>query len=216
MRNIAKKLLLVAMILALLGCFATAASATDLSDPDQALGYVDDYAGNVGTDPDFEANIHAAIETLRESISSYATIWSLLPPVIAIALALITKNVFLSLFIGIMTGSFVLNGFAPLASINAGLYSIVDSMSQGNTIIIASCLIVGAVIHLMEKAGGIDRTKPVLLGYSGLSDAAVVKFIEDTQDIWGQGLDPIRYTSLGSVIGTHVGPGAVAIAFFSN
>jgi DegV family protein with EDD domain len=72
------------------------------------------------------------------------------------------------------------------------------------------------LVQEIEKAGGIDRTKPVLLGYSGLSDAAVVKFIEDTKDIWGQGLDPIRHTSLGSVIGTHVGPGAVAIAFFSN
>ena len=59
---------------------------------------------------------------------------SLIPPLLTIALALITKNVFLSLFIGIMTGSFVLNGFAPLASINAGLYSIVDSMSQGQHI----------------------------------------------------------------------------------
>ena len=93
---------------------------------------------------------------------------SLVPPLLTIALALITKNVFLSLFIGIMTGSFVLNGFAPLASINAGLYSIVDSMSQGNTIIIASCLIVGAVIHLMERAGGIDGFVNVVVKNKGL------------------------------------------------
>ena len=93
---------------------------------------------------------------------------SLVPPLLTIALALITKNVFLSLFIGIMTGSFVLNGFAPLASINAGLYSIVDSMSQGNTIIIASCLIVGAVIHLMEKSGGIDGFVNVVVKNKGL------------------------------------------------
>ena len=93
---------------------------------------------------------------------------SLIPPLLTIALALITKNVFLSLFIGIMTGSFVLNGFAPLASINAGLYSIVDSMSQGNTIIIASCLIVGAVIHLMERSGGIDGFVNVVVKNKGL------------------------------------------------
>ena len=93
---------------------------------------------------------------------------SLIPPLLTIALALITKNVFLSLFIGIMTGSFVLNGFAPLASINAGLYSIVDSMSQGNTIIIASCLMVGAVIHLMEKSGGIDGFVNVVVKNKGL------------------------------------------------
>ena len=81
---------------------------------------------------------------------------SLVPPLLTIILALVTKNVFVALFIGIMTGAFVLNGFAPLASFNAGIYSIVDSMSQGNTIIIASCLIVGAVIHLTERSGGID------------------------------------------------------------
>ena len=82
--------------------------------------------------------------------------WSLVPPLLTIILALVTKNVFVSLFIGIITGSFVLNAFAPLASINAGIYAIADSMSQGNTLIIGSCLIVGAVIHLMEKSGGIE------------------------------------------------------------
>ena len=52
---------------------------------------------------------------------------SLVPPLLTIILALVTKNVFVSLFIGIMTGSFVLNAFAPLASFNAGIYAIVDS-----------------------------------------------------------------------------------------
>ena len=92
---------------------------------------------------------------------------SLVPPLLTIILALVTKNVFVSLFIGIMTGSFVLNGFAPLASFNAGIYSIVDSMSQGNTIIIGSCLIVGAVIHLMERSGGIDGFVNVVVKNKG-------------------------------------------------
>ena len=82
--------------------------------------------------------------------------WSLVPPLLTIVLALVTKNVFISLFIGIMTGSFVLNAFNPLVSINAGIYAIADSMSQSNTLIIGSCLIVGAVIHLMERSGGIE------------------------------------------------------------
>lgn len=92
---------------------------------------------------------------------------SLVPPLLTIILALTTKNVFISLFIGIMTGSFVLNGFAPLTSINAGLYAIVDSMSQGNTIIIGSCLIVGAVIHLMERSGGIEGFVNVVVKNKG-------------------------------------------------
>jgi len=92
---------------------------------------------------------------------------SLVPPLLTIALALITKNVFVSLFIGIMTGSFVLNAFSPLVSFNAGIYAIVDSMSQGNTIIIGSCLIVGAVIHLMEKSGGIEGFVNVVVKNKG-------------------------------------------------
>ncbi len=81
---------------------------------------------------------------------------ALIPPLLTISLALLTKNVFLSLLFGILSGSFIINGFDPLTSFNNGLYAIVDSMTQGNTIIIASCLIVGAVIHLMERSGGIE------------------------------------------------------------
>ncbi len=95
-------------------------------------------------------------------------IWSLIPPLLTIILALVTKNVFVSLFIGIMTGSFVLNAFSPLASFNAGIYAIVDSMTQGNTLIIGSCLIVGAVIHLMEKSGGIEGFVNVVVKNKGL------------------------------------------------
>ena len=93
---------------------------------------------------------------------------SLIPPLLTIVLALVTKNVFVSLFIGIMTGSFVLNAFSPLVSFNAGIYSIIDNMSQGNTLIIGSCLIVGAVIHLMEKSGGIEGFVNVVVKNKGL------------------------------------------------
>ena len=94
--------------------------------------------------------------------------WSLVPPLLTIILALVTKNVFISLFIGIITGSFVLNAFAPLASFNAGLYAIVDSMSGSNVIVIASCLIVGAVIHLMDKSGGIEGFVNIVVKKMGL------------------------------------------------
>ena len=62
----------------------------------------------------------------------------------------------------------------------------------------------------------VDFTKPVLLGYTGLSDAMLIKYIEDSRYLWENGLDEIRYTAIGSVIGTHVGPGAVAVAFFKK
>lgn len=72
------------------------------------------------------------------------------------------------------------------------------------------------LVQEIEKAGGVDFSKPVLLGYTGLSDALLVKYIADSKHLWEQGLDEVRYTTIGSVIGTHAGPGAVAVAFFKN
>ena len=72
------------------------------------------------------------------------------------------------------------------------------------------------LVQEIEKAGGINFGKPVLLGYSGISDALLLKYIEDSRHIWEGNLDEIRYTTVGSVIGTHAGPGAVVVAFFKN
>ena len=70
------------------------------------------------------------------------------------------------------------------------------------------------LVQEIENAGGVDFSKPVLLGYTGLSDALLLKYIEDSKHIWESGIDEVRYTTIGSVIGTHAGPGAVAVAFF--
>lgn len=72
------------------------------------------------------------------------------------------------------------------------------------------------LVQEIEKAGGVDFTKPVLLGYSGLSDNLLLKYIEDSKHIWEEGLTEVRYTTIGSVIGTHAGPGAIAVAFFKK
>ena len=72
------------------------------------------------------------------------------------------------------------------------------------------------LIQEIEKAGGVDFAKPVLLGYAGLSDTLLLKYIEDNKHIWEGNLDEVRYTVVGSVVGTHIGPGAVAVAFFKK
>ena len=72
------------------------------------------------------------------------------------------------------------------------------------------------LVQEIEKAGGVDFSRPVLLGYTGLSDALLRKYIEDSRHIWQEGLTNVRYTLIGSVIGTHAGPGAVAVAFFQK
>lgn len=72
------------------------------------------------------------------------------------------------------------------------------------------------LVQEIEKAGGVDFSKPVLMGYTGLSDALLLKYIEDSRRLWEGGLEQVRYTTIGSVIGTHAGPGAIAVAFFKN
>ena len=67
----------------------------------------------------------------------------------------------------------------------------------------------------VEKAGGVDFSMPLALGYTGLSDAVLKKYIEDSATLWAghtEGELPIH--TIGATIGTHVGPGAVAVAFF--
>lgn len=68
----------------------------------------------------------------------------------------------------------------------------------------------------IQKTGGVDFQKPVMFGYTGLSDTSLLKYIEHSHHIWDENLTELHYTTMGSVIGTHVGPGAVAVAFFKK
>ncbi len=68
----------------------------------------------------------------------------------------------------------------------------------------------------IEKAGGVDFKMPLLLGYTGHDRFMLDKYIEDSRYIWEKNSDTLRDTCVGSVIGTHVGPGAIAVAFFKN
>ena len=72
------------------------------------------------------------------------------------------------------------------------------------------------LVQEIGKAGGVDFTMPLLLGYTGLSDAMLLKYIEGSKHIWEGNVENVRYSTIGSVIGTHVGPGAVAVAFFKK
>lgn len=72
------------------------------------------------------------------------------------------------------------------------------------------------LVKEIENAGGVDFFKPVMLGYTGMSDAMLQKYIRDSASLWEGHLEELRTTIVGSVIGTHAGPGAVAVAFFSR
>lgn len=69
----------------------------------------------------------------------------------------------------------------------------------------------------VEKAGGVDFSMPLALGYTGLSDAVLKKYIEDSAALWaGHTEGELSIHTIGATIGTHVGPGAVAVAFFRS
>jgi len=70
------------------------------------------------------------------------------------------------------------------------------------------------LVNEIQKAGGIDFNKPLMLGYTGLSDALLEKYVLDSGDLWDGHGDCLQSTIIGSVIGTHAGPGAIAVAFF--
>ncbi len=72
------------------------------------------------------------------------------------------------------------------------------------------------LVQEIEKAGGVDFSKPVLLGYSGLTDTLLQKYIEDSKSLWADNISQLNISPIGSIIGTHVGPGAVAVAFFKK
>lgn len=71
------------------------------------------------------------------------------------------------------------------------------------------------LVQEIEKAGGVDFRMPVALGYTGLSDALLQKYIQDSAALWEDHRETLPVSLISSVVGTHVGPGAVAVAFFA-
>jgi len=70
------------------------------------------------------------------------------------------------------------------------------------------------LVEKIREAGGVDFERPVLLGYTGLSSALLEKYVDDSKALWADHVDKLNGCLLCSVIGTHAGPGAVAVAFF--
>ena len=68
----------------------------------------------------------------------------------------------------------------------------------------------------IEKAGGVDFSKPVLLGYTGLNNDLLCKYVQDSSLVWSKYRHELPAAMIGSVIGTHAGPGAIAVAFFKG
>ena len=154
MRNRNKLLTLLLTLAVLVGAMTITASAAEFSQED-AFAYLDSYADNVGVDENFDENITAALDAARESVSSYGTLLALLPPVIAIALALLTKEVYSSLFVGILAGSLIYTNWniwdMVLNTFDVMISKICDSWNVG---ILIFLVLLGMMVSMINKAGG--------------------------------------------------------------
>lgn len=72
------------------------------------------------------------------------------------------------------------------------------------------------LVRLVERSGGIDFQMPHAVAYSGMDDTLLQKYLRDSESLWKEELNDVPSYCIGSTIGTHVGPGAIAVAFFAK
>ena len=126
-----------------------------LTTMDDAKAYVDAYADNVQSDKEFKAHEAAALKTIRTENRFFGSWWAILPPLIAIFLALITKEVYSSLFIGIVSGGLLYSGFAFEGTLThvmqkGFISSIADAYNIG---ILLFLVLLGSLVAMMNKTG---------------------------------------------------------------
>ena len=100
-------------------------------------------------------------------------------------------------------------GIKPVIAVEDGAVSILGKArgsKNGNNMLMT----------LVEKNGGINFDLPFALAYSGLDDSLLQKYIADSASLYEGKTADLPVCTIGSTIGTHVGPGAIAVAFFSN
>ena len=120
-----------------------------------AIDYTDSYADNLQADANFENNVKKAIDTVHTEIPAYATFFALLPPLIAIGLALITKEVYSSLFIGIVVGGILYSNFnfegTMVHVVRTGFMNTIAD--PGNIGILIFLILLGAIVAMLNKTG---------------------------------------------------------------
>ena len=137
------------------------AKSYELSKFDDAKAYVEAYADNVQTDKEFKSHEAAALVTVRETEPVYGTWWSIFPPLLAILLALITKEVYSSLFIGIVSGGVLYalksDGFFGVfetAITHVMQTGFIAKIADGyNVGILIFLVLLGALVAMMNKTG---------------------------------------------------------------
>lgn len=97
----------------------------------------------------------------------------------------------------------------PVVTIEEGIISVVGKArgsKNGNNLL----------NKIVEKDGGIDFTMPYCVSYTGLSDALIQKYLSDSSSIYESMANSIPIHTVGCAIGTHIGPGGIAVAYFKK
>ena len=71
-------------------------------------------------------------------------------------------------------------------------------------------------ISEIKKHGSIDFSMPLKLGYTGRDNEKIEKYLRETKDLWEDKISSPEFIQIGSVVGTHTGPGALFLAYFSK
>ena len=157
-----KKILSLVLIVAcaLFAQAETSASAPDLTQLEAAKAYVGAYADKVQSDPEFKAHEAQALATIRTENRFFGTGWALLPPLLAILLALITKEVYSSLFVGILAGGLLyakgsFEGTLVHAMSDGFVKSVADPYNIG---ILLFLVLLGSLVAMMNKTGASARS----------------------------------------------------------
>ena len=101
-----------------------------------------------------------------------------------------------------MAGSLL--NIKPVITLNGGAIEVAGKargLRRGNAM----------MTEQVALAGGVDTSMPMQLGYTGLSDELLQAYLAENTDLWSS---EVPVSPIGSTIGTHVGPGAYAVAFF--
>ena len=131
------------------------ASLEAKDDVKGAKDYVDKYADNVQNDAAFREHEAQALATVRKENRFYGSWWAILPPLLAIFLALITKEVYSSLFIGIVSGGLLYSGFAFEGTLTHVMQKgFIGSVADGYNIgILLFLVLLGSLVAMMNKTG---------------------------------------------------------------
>ena len=95
----------------------------------------------------------------------------------------------------------------PVITITDGIVEVIGKArgsKKGNNMLISR----------VKELGGIDYSMPLCVGYTGLSDDLLLKYLEDSKELYEGDVSEIKKVSVGATIGTYAGPGAIAVAFF--